>query len=62
MEGDFSGKTIVPFCTSHSSGIGSSADHLRTLCPDSVYWMEGKRFEAETEKEALEEWLDDMDI
>ena len=31
---DLSGKTIVPFCTSHSSGIGSSAANLHALCPD----------------------------
>ena len=38
---DFSGKTIVPFCTSHSSGIGSSADNLHALCSDSVNWLDG---------------------
>lgn len=43
---DFSGKTIVPFCTSHSSGIGSSADNLHVLCADSTLWMEGRRFDA----------------
>ena len=47
---DFSGKTIVPFCTSHSSGIGSSADNLHVLCADSTLWMEGRRFEAGTSK------------
>lgn len=54
---DFSGKTIIPFCTSHSSGIGSSADNLHVLCPDSVNWLEGKRFEAGASREAVEEWL-----
>ncbi len=54
---DFSGKTILPFCTSHSSGIGSSADHLHTLCSDSTIWIDGKRFEAGTSKEVIEEWL-----
>ncbi|MCI8464968.1 MAG: flavodoxin [Lachnospiraceae bacterium] len=54
---DFSGKTIVPFCTSHSSSIGSSADHLHDLCSDSTEWKEGKRFEAGTSREAIEEWL-----
>lgn len=33
---DFAGKTIIPFCTSHSSGVGSSADNLHDLCPDTV--------------------------
>lgn len=59
---DFSGKTIVPFCTSHSSGIGSSADNLHFLCADSVNWLDGKRFEAGTTKETLEEWFGDMEI
>ena len=59
---DFSGKTIVPFCTSHSSGIGSSADNLHVLCADSTLWMEGRRFESGTSKEAMEEWLNHTDI
>ena len=57
---DFSGKTMIPFCTSHSSGIGSSADNLHELCSDSVNWLEGKRFEAGTTKEAMEIWLESM--
>lgn len=57
---DFSEKTIVPFCTSHSSGIGSSADNLHNLCSDSAEWMEGKRFEAGTSRETIEEWLKSM--
>lgn len=57
---DFTGKTIIPFCTSHSSGIGSSADNLHDLCPDSTEWKEGKRFEAATSKEEIEEWFKSM--
>lgn len=57
---DFSQKTMIPFCTSHSSGIGSSADNLHELCSDSVNWLEGKRFEAGTTKEAMEIWLESM--
>lgn len=36
---DLSGKTIMSFCTSHSSGIGSSAANLHTLAP-GAYWLE----------------------
>ena len=54
---DFSGKTIVPFCTSHSSGIGSSADNLHALCPGTVEWASGRRFEAGTSRDTMEEWL-----
>ena len=54
---DFSGKTIVPFCTSHSSGIGSSAANLHARCPDTVEWASGRRFEAGTSRDTMEEWL-----
>ena len=59
---DFSGKTIIPFCTSHSSGIGSSADNLHPLCSDSTEWLEGRRFAGGTSKATMEEWLNDTGI
>ncbi len=58
----FSGKTIVPFCTSHSSGIGSSAAKLHALCPDTLEWAEGRRFEAGTSRDAMEEWLSSIGV
>lgn len=59
---DFSEKTIVPFCTSHSSGIGSSADNLHALCPDTTIWAEGRRFESGTSKDTVVEWLESVGI
>ncbi|EOT24392.1 hypothetical protein C805_02604 [Eubacterium sp. 14-2] len=59
---DFSEKTIIPFCTSHSSGIGSSADNLHSLCSDSTEWLEGKRFAGETSRGTIEEWLRDTGL
>jgi flavodoxin len=32
---DFSGKTIVPFCTHEGSGLGSSERDIKKLCPDA---------------------------
>ncbi len=58
---DFSGKTILPFCTSHSSGIGSSATELQTLAKNAK-WLEGKRFSADTSKEDIAAWLDELNI
>ncbi len=52
---DFSGKTIIPFCTSHSSGIGSSADNLHSLC--SADWEEGRRFGGGATRDDIKEWL-----
>ena len=34
-ENDFSGKTIIPFCTSSSDDIGNSLHILSELCPDA---------------------------
>ena len=59
---DFSGKTIVPFCTSHSSGIGSSADNLHPLCAESVEWRDGKRFEPGVSKESVQKWIEEIGI
>ena len=54
---DFSGKTIIPFCTSHSSGVGSSAENLHELCPDTINWIEGTRFAGDTSREEIVDWL-----
>lgn len=58
---DFSGKTIIPFCTSASSGIGSSATNLHSLAPNAS-WLSGRRFSAGTTKDTLKEWIDSMNI
>ena len=50
---DLSGKTVVPFCTSGSSGIGTSMRSIRSLCPDSSV-LEGRRIGSTGE---IEGWL-----
>ena len=59
---DFFGKTIVPFCTSHSSGVGSSARNLHSLCSESTLWFDGKRFAGGTSRDEIEEWLNGINI
>ena len=54
---NFDGKTIVPFCTSHSSGIGSSATNLHSLAANAN-WLDGERFSSDTTREEIQEWLD----
>lgn len=46
---DFTGKTIVPFCTSHSSGIGSSDTDLHALAAGAD-WLSGRRFAGAPQK------------
>ena len=54
---DFSGKTIVPFCTSGSSPIGSSASNLHKLCSDKTTWLSGSRFASNTSRSAVVTWI-----
>lgn len=58
---DFSGKTLIPFCTSHSSGIGASDKNLHFVAPNAE-WKSGKRFAENTSKESINEWVDSMNI
>lgn len=53
---DFTGKIIIPFCTSGSSPIGTSATNLARSAP-SANWVEGRRFSASASKEEVEGWL-----
>lgn len=57
----FSGKTIVPFCTSGSSEIGSSVESLHDLVSEDVTWFSGTRLDSTMSKEALAEWVDTLD-
>lgn len=58
---DFSEKTILPFCTSHSSGIGASDTNLHPLAQNAE-WLNGSRFAAGTSKKDIAAWLDEMNI
>lgn len=58
---DFSGKTVVPFCTSHSSGIGNSDKNLHTLAPDAK-WLEGKRFPSGTSRKSVSDWISGLGL
>lgn len=48
---NFKGKTVVPFCTSESSGIGKSASRLAKLGKGT--WLNGRRFSGNSSAKAL---------
>ena len=56
---DFEGKTLIPFCTSGSSGIEFSLQAIRALEPGAVLG-EGRRFSADASEEEIRQWLIDM--
>lgn len=58
---DFAGKTIVPFCTSGSSGIGSSATALHTLAP-GANWRTGSRFSGSASTEEVAGWVNSLGL
>lgn len=53
----FEGKTVIPFCTSAASDIGSSGNDLAKLAGGTGTWLDGKRFAAGTSAEALSAWF-----
>ena len=57
---DLSGKTVVPFCTSGSSDIGTSADELAGLASPKTTWLPGRRFEAGADEQAVAQWVDGL--
>ncbi len=59
---DMSGKTIVPFCTSASSGVGSSATNLHSLCSDTVTWTAGRRFASSASSSSVVSWIDGLGL
>ena len=58
---DFSGKTIIPFCTSGSSRIGSSATTLSWLCADSAKWLPGATLSGASRKDVVK-WINDLGL
>lgn len=62
LEGhNLAGKTVVPFCTSHSSGIGSSDTDLHRLAAGAE-WKQGRRFGGNESKETIKKWIESMDL
>jgi flavodoxin len=59
---DFAGKTIVPFATSGSSGIGETVANLKGSVDASAIITEGKIVNGEQTKETLTAWIKDLGL
>lgn len=57
---DFTGKTVIPFCTSSSSGLGESGDLLAELA-GTGYWLEGQRFRSSVSEADVIEWVNGLE-
>lgn len=56
---DFSGKTVIPFCTSASSGLGQSGKLLEQEA-NSGNWLEGHRFNSNPSDSDIKNWTDSL--
>ena len=60
-ENDFTGKTVIPFCTSSSSGLGESGQLLADLAGTGT-WLEGERFRSSASQEDVNAWVESLGL
>ena len=56
---DFNGKTVIPFCTSSSSGLGRSGELLAEEA-NGGNWLEGHRFRSNPSDSDIQNWTDSL--
>lgn len=56
---DFTGKTVIPFCTSSSSGLGESGELLAEAA-GTGNWLEGQRFPSRPSEEDVQAWINGL--
>ena len=58
---DFSGKTVIPFCTSSSSGLGQSGTLLEQAAGSGT-WLEGMRFRSSVSESDVTAWVESLGL
>lgn len=53
---DFTGKTVIPFATSSSSGMGQSGELLQEMAGTGD-WMDGQRFSSGVDQKDVADWV-----
>ncbi len=56
---DFEEITMIPFCTSMSSGVGQSDKHLKEQA-ENGNWMKGTRFSSSISDADLQDWINNQ--
>ena len=56
---DFTGITLIPFCTSGGSGIGRSGPNMEELAGSGT-WLDGRRFDGDVSESELQSWIDGL--
>lgn len=58
---DFTGKTVIPFCTSSVSPIGSSGTDLQSMSNGGT-WLGGQRFSGSASADAVSQWVEGLNL
>lgn len=58
---DLAGKTVIPFCTSGSSGIAGTLTNLSKSAPDAV-WQSGMRFSGSASRDSVSSWIQGLEL
>ena len=58
---DFTGKTVIPFCTSSSSGLGESGELLAEMAGTGD-WQEGQRFRSGASEDDIVAWVEGLGL
>ena len=58
---DFTDKTVIPFCTSSSSGLGESGELLEEMA-GTGNWQEGERFSSGVSSDEVSTWISGLNL
>ena len=58
---DFTGKTVIPFATSSSSGVGHSGSLLADMAGTGE-WQEGQRFSSGVSSDDVQSWVNGLGL
>ena len=58
---NFTGKTVIPFATSSSSGMGQSGQLLEEMTGTGE-WQEGQRFSSGASESTVSDWVSSLEI
>lgn len=59
---DFSGKTVIPFATSSSSGMGNSGTLLKQMAGNKGNWLDGQRFSSGASEKTVTDWVNGLKL
>lgn len=59
---DFNGKTVIPFATSGSSGLGQTQQHLKSICPEASGWKKAQVFHGSNPGKQLDAWIEELNL